>query len=67
MPIREYICDKCLASEEFLFRATEEQPDEYDCSCGGKMKRSVSMSSFALKGSGWGDTGYSKVKSSGDK
>lgn len=70
MPIREYVCDTCRASKEVFFRTTETQPDEYDCDCcdcSGKMKRAVSLSSFSLKGGGWGDTGYSKGESSGDK
>jgi putative FmdB family regulatory protein len=68
VPIREYICDTCHVSTEVFFHTTESQPDEYDCEhCSGKMKRTVSLSSFTLKGGGWGSTGYSKGESSGEK
>jgi putative FmdB family regulatory protein len=68
MPIREYVCDTCHASKEVFFHTTEQQPDEYDCDhCSGIMKRAVSLSSFSLKGGGWGSTCYSKVEPSEGK
>jgi putative FmdB family regulatory protein len=68
MPIREYVCDMCSSSKEVFFYTTEPQPEEYDCEhCSGKMRRTVPLSSFALKGGGWGDTGYSKGEQAGEK
>lgn len=58
MPIYEYRCGDCGKEVEALQKFSD--PPLTDCpSCGGtNLKRLLSQSSFALKGSGWYADGY---------
>jgi putative FmdB family regulatory protein len=57
MPIYEYQCESCGKLEEILMKFSD--PDPVGCaSCGGPVKKLISQSSFALKGSGWYVTDY---------
>jgi putative FmdB family regulatory protein len=61
MPLYEYRCEACGASEEKLEGISA--PDRHDCpACGGSdgMRRQVSVAAFALSGSGWYAQGYGK-------
>lgn len=62
MPIYEYHCTGCdLLREEM--RKVEKRDDDPPCSkCGGRTKRVVSRTSFALKGGGWYADSYSNDK-----
>jgi putative FmdB family regulatory protein len=57
MPIYEYKCEKCRKHHEIMQRITE-KPLAICPSCGGKMKKLISNTSFVLKGSGWYVTDY---------
>ena len=57
MPIYEYQCEKCEKVEEILMRFSDPEPE--DCTfCGGPVRKLLSQTSFALKGSGWYVTDY---------
>ena len=58
MPIYEYYCESCGHEFETLQRITDEPIRK--CEKCGKMKakRSISRTSFVLKGSGWYVTDY---------
>jgi putative FmdB family regulatory protein len=59
MPIYEYVCLKC--SHEFEQIQKFSDPPVQKCpSCGGKVEKKVSLSSFQLKGSGWYATDYAQ-------
>lgn len=58
MPIYEYICPKCKEEAEVI-QNFNDPPIECD-KCGDEMERQMSLSSFALKGSGWYETEYGK-------
>lgn len=61
MPYYEYECEKCGTFDEFQ-KITD--PEITICkTCGGKVKRLISSTSFHLKGSGWFRDSYSKSKS----
>ncbi|RMG17302.1 MAG: zinc ribbon domain-containing protein [Deltaproteobacteria bacterium] len=56
MPIYEYACKKCGEEFEVEQRITEEalkKHSEAGAACDGEVKRLISTTSFALKGSGW--------------
>ncbi|HKV54254.1 MAG TPA: zinc ribbon domain-containing protein, partial [Candidatus Binataceae bacterium] len=58
MPIYEYNCKKCG-----VFEATQritESPLGKCPTCGGKVSRLISHTSFVLKGSGWYATDYAR-------
>ncbi|GBE06643.1 MAG TPA: zinc ribbon domain-containing protein [Nitrospirae bacterium] len=57
MPIYEYKCTKCNEQFEVKQRITEDPLTECG-SCGGKLKKLISSTSFVLKGSGWYVTDY---------
>jgi putative FmdB family regulatory protein len=60
MPLYEYCCADCNASEERLCGYTS--PTEYDCpSCGAPsgMRRRLSAPAIAFSGGGWYSEGYS--------
>lgn len=62
MPIREFMCPKCLMiTEKLIFPGDLE---ECVCSKCGKIIKKTIMSSctFELKGGGWYADGYSKKK-----
>jgi len=56
MPIYEYDCNKCGAFEKV--QKISDGPLDICPECGGPVKRVVSQTSFALKGSGWYKDGY---------
>jgi putative FmdB family regulatory protein len=67
MPIYEYSCQKCRARVEVMQKITD-KPLKRCKSCGGKLEKEWSTSSFQLKGSGWYVTDYAAKKSgAGDK
>ena len=59
MPIYEYQCTKCSAVEEVLQKMND-RPLRKCKKCSGKLEKLISRSSFALKGGGWFDSGYTK-------
>ena len=62
MPIYEYSCQKCRARVEVMQKITD-KPLKRCKSCGGKLEKEWSTSSFQLKGSGWYVTDYAAKKS----
>jgi len=59
MPIYEYQCTKCGLIEEVLQKMND-RPLRKCKKCSGKVEKLISRSSFALKGGGWFDSGYTK-------
>ncbi len=59
MPIYEYECDGCQAVHE-LVQKMSDAPLETCPTCGGRVKKLISLSSFHLKGTGWYNTDYKK-------
>jgi len=57
MPIYEYKCEKCGNEHEVMQKMTE-KPLTVCKSCGGRLKKMISNTSFVLKGSGWYVTDY---------
>jgi putative FmdB family regulatory protein len=67
MPIYEYSCQKCHARVEVMQKITD-KPLKRCKSCGGKLEKEWSATSFQFKGSGWYVTDYAKKKTGdGDK
>jgi putative FmdB family regulatory protein len=61
MPIYEYDCQQCgtfEVSQKMSDPALTEHPE-----CGSPVNRRISLSSFALKGSGWHSDGYASTSS----
>jgi len=59
MPMYEYSCAEC----GYQFEARQkfsDQPLTKCPECGGRVRKLISQTSFALKGSGWYSEGYSK-------
>jgi putative FmdB family regulatory protein len=66
MPIYEYLCEKCGSHIEVIQKISD--PPLKRCGkCRGKLEKTVSRTSFQLKGSGWYVTDYSRKGSSGAK
>ncbi|HZH89601.1 MAG TPA: zinc ribbon domain-containing protein [Pyrinomonadaceae bacterium] len=61
MPIYEYSCQKCHARVEVMQKITD-KPLKRCESCGGKLEKEWSTSSFQLKGTGWYVTDYARKK-----
>ncbi len=57
MPIYEYKCEQCGKEHEVMQKMTE-KPLTICQSCGGRLKKLISNTSFVLKGSGWYVTDY---------
>ncbi len=57
MPIYEYQCTKCEKEFEVMQKMTDEPLSECS-SCGGKLKKMITNTSFVLKGTGWYVTDY---------
>ena len=58
MPLYEYKCKEC----ELVFEVRQKFSDELitECKeCNGTVEKQISGASFALKGDGWYDQGYS--------
>ena len=64
MPIYEYICEKCGSHIE-LIQKISDAPLKRCSKCKGKLEKTVSRTSFQLKGSGWYATDYSRKEGSG--
>lgn len=52
MPIYEYKCTKCDHTFEVMQKMTD-SPLSVCNSCGGKLKKLITSTSFVLKGNGW--------------
>jgi putative FmdB family regulatory protein len=63
MPLYEYQCDSCGNQFELRQKFSDEPAKECP-NCGGPIKKLISQSAFALKGSGWYAEGYNKSKES---
>ncbi|MCA1960016.1 MAG: zinc ribbon domain-containing protein [Desulfomonile sp.] len=63
MPVYEYRCSNCGCEFEEWQRITDAPVDTCK-SCGGKVSRLISRSSFILKGTGWYVTDYGRGGSS---
>jgi putative FmdB family regulatory protein len=61
MPIYEYKCQKCTAHVEILQKMSD-KPLTKCKTCGGKLEKQWSNTSFQLKGSGWYVTDYASKK-----
>ncbi|MCA1564213.1 MAG: zinc ribbon domain-containing protein [Acidobacteria bacterium] len=61
MPIYEYSCQKCRARVEVMQKITD-KPLKRCKSCGGKLEKEWSSTSFQFKGSGWYVTDYAGKK-----
>ena len=57
MPIYEYKCTKCDKQFEVTQKITDELLTECS-SCGGKLRKLITATSFVLKGGGWYVTDY---------
>ena len=66
MPIYEYACGKCDHEFEVEQRISEDPVKTCPRCRSRKVKRLISMTSFALKGSGWYSDGYSSSKGKSD-
>jgi putative FmdB family regulatory protein len=58
MPVYEYQCHDC----GIVFEARQkfaDAPLSVCSSCGGRVEKLISLGGFALKGSGWYQSGYS--------
>lgn len=59
MPIYEYTCKNC--SKEFeLIQKISDPPAKKCPTCGKKIEKKLSLSSFQLKGTGWYVTDFAK-------
>jgi putative FmdB family regulatory protein len=66
MPLYEYKCRKCGSKFEVIQKFSDAPIAVHD-GCGGEVEKLVSLSSFALKGSGWYVTDYARKDSGGAK
>ena len=66
MPIYEYRCEKCGSNIEVIQKLND-APLKRCKKCRGKLEKTVSRTSFQLKGSGWYKTDYSPKSSPGEK
>jgi putative FmdB family regulatory protein len=62
MPLYEYQCSKCEKVHEVVQKFSD-APLEKCPECDGPISKLISMSSFALKGSGWYTTDYKRAGS----
>ncbi|MFY9555348.1 MAG: FmdB family zinc ribbon protein [Blastocatellia bacterium] len=66
MPIYQYVCEKCGSRIEVLQKVND-PPLKRCTKCRGKLAKTVSRTSFQLKGSGWYATDYSQEDKSKGK
>jgi putative FmdB family regulatory protein len=60
MPLYEFQCTACERVHEVMQKMSD--PPLASCpECGGKVEKLMSLSSFALKGSGWYTTDYKRA------
>ena len=64
MPLYEYQCEKCQKIHEVIQKFSD-APLSICPECQGPVQKLMSMSSFALQGSGWYTTDYKRKGSSG--
>jgi putative FmdB family regulatory protein len=57
MPVYEYKCSKCNENFEVMQKISDD-PLTKCGSCGGKLKKLITNTSFVLKGGGWYVTDY---------
>lgn len=61
MPVYEYRCEACGKDQEAIQKFSDAPLVDCElCGTKGALKKLVSRSSFALKGSGWYSTDYKK-------
>ncbi len=61
MPVYEYICESCeKVTEEMQKFSDAPLTDCEACGAKGKLRKLISRSSFALKGTGWYTTDYKR-------
>jgi putative FmdB family regulatory protein len=53
MPIYEFLCQSCHVPVEIMQKSTDPVPQACEKCGSGPMVKQLSLSSFALKGSGW--------------
>ena len=63
MPVYEYECQSCKEITE-NWQGLSDEPLSICPSCGGPLKKIISVSTFALKGGGWYADGYSSSATS---
>ena len=66
MPIYEYLCEGCDKHIEVVQKISAD-PLTKCGSCGGKLNKLISQSSFHLKGSGWYVTDYGRKGAESEK
>jgi putative FmdB family regulatory protein len=59
MPLYEYECDSCGRRFE-LIQKFSDPPSEACPSCGGAVRKLLSLAAFQFKGSGWYVTDYAR-------
>jgi putative FmdB family regulatory protein len=64
MPLYEYECHQCHKVFEVMQKFSDEPLKECEI-CQGPVKKLMSLSGFALKGSGWYTTDYKKGQTKG--
>lgn len=64
MPIYEYQCEACSAALEVMQKASDPAPATCEVCGKGPMVKQLSLSAFALKGTGWYVTDFKGGKSS---
>ena len=67
MPIYEYACGKCEHEFEVEQRISEDPVKTCPKCRSRRVRRLISVTSFALKGSGWYSDGYSSSKGKANK
>ena len=64
MPVYEYRCESCGKDSEAIQKFSDAPLTDCElCGTKGALKKLISKSSFALKGSGWYTTDYKKSSS----
>jgi putative FmdB family regulatory protein len=66
MPIYEYLCEKCGSHIEVIQKISD-APLKRCAKCRGKLTKTISRTSFQLKGSGWYVTDYSRKEAPASK
>ena len=65
MPIYEYACEACDHRFEAWQRMSDAPVEQCPRCAAPRARRLISLSSFALKGSGWYATDYKKTSTAG--
>ena len=64
MPIYEYECEQCAKIHE-VSQSIKDEPLQNCPKCGSPVKKLISLSSFAFKGTGFYTTDYKRAGTSG--